>query len=226
MRTCLFLSIVALVATGEELLTPGEQVLRELEAALAEDPARVVALLGEAGELYRYPATPEEAAALLRAAGRATRHADARVQAAALRAIAAMGAPAGAAYVEPFLRDMKVAPGAEAVTLAAVEAAGRLRPPSLVPALLRLARKSKNLTLADRALMALGRYRTAPERLREQVTEKVLEATKALSRQRSRWRRLRAPALRALQLLTGRKLNSVEMFTLWWKYHRKHERKR
>ena len=122
------------------------------------------------------------------------------------------GAPEGAAYVEPFLRSGEVEKDEEPLVLAAVEAAGRLRPPVLVPQLLRLAQGSPNLTLADQALVALGRYRDADPELRRQVAAKVLDVCESLSRQRPRWQRLRAPGLRALQLLTGRKLNSLEMF--------------
>jgi hypothetical protein len=211
--------LAAVLATAplaaEELLTPGEQVMRELETALAvSDGPAAARLLAEVGEIFRHPASPEEARALLAAAGAATRSRIASVQAAALRAVGATGAPEGAALVEPFLRSLDVEKGAEPTVFAAVEAAGLLHPAPLVPALLRLAQGSPNLTLADQALVALGGYRDAPPDLRRQVAEKVLDLCDSMSRQRPRWQRLRAPGLRALQLLTGKKLNSVEMFRL------------
>ena len=192
--------------------------MKELASAVeGGETATAVRLLGQVGELYRYPASPEEAEALLRAAGAATRARDPAVQTAALRAVGRTGAAAGASYVEPFLRSVNVEGGDQPVVLAAVEAAGRLSPPALVPPLLKLAQKSPNITLAAESFVALGRYRDAPVELRKHVAGKVLEVCEYVSRRQARWRRLRASGLRALQQLMGRKLNSVQMFTDWWR---------
>ncbi|MHC4579016.1 MAG: HEAT repeat domain-containing protein [Planctomycetota bacterium] len=210
------------VALAQELLTPGEQVLRELgDALVAADEERSVRLLAEVAELYRYPASPAEAAALLKLAGAATRAESPAVAAAALRTLGRSGAPAAMAHVEPLLRTVKPPPGRERVMLAAVEAAGRLRPPALVPALLRLAQKCPDLTIAGQALAALGEFHRAETSLRLQVAGKVLDLCQAARRRRARWQRLRAQGLRALQRLMGRKLNSVPQFTDWWRHARK-----
>jgi hypothetical protein len=102
--------------------------------------------------------------------------------------------------------------------VAAVQAAGRLRLPAHVPALSKLAHKCPDLTVAEQALRALGEFRAAGRALRKSVTGKVLEVCESLRRRRSRWRRLRAPGLRALQRLTGRRLNRVSQFADWWAY--------
>ena len=44
----------------------------------------------------------------------------------------------------------------------------------------------------------------------------LLPYRQSLSRQRQPWRRPRAPGLRALQRLLGRRMNSVQHFTDWW----------
>jgi len=218
--TCAVL-LFAAPAAAQELRTPGEQVLEELSRALAAgDDARAASLVAEAGELYRWPASPEEAEALLRAAGEASRAKSPRVAAAAVRALGRTGAPAAAAYVERFLRAAKAAPGEEEATLAAIEAAGRLRAAVLVPALQRLAKDSPDLVLADQALLALGEFCGAERSVRKGVTDKVLDLCQTLSRRRARWDRLRAPGLRALQRLVGRRMNTVGQFTDWWRHAR------
>ena len=54
-------------------------------------------------------------------------------------------------------------------------------------------------------------------RERKALVDKALALAKSMKRNRRRWRRMRAPALRCLQLLTGLKLNSVDLFAEWWK---------
>lgn len=212
--TSWLLACVAL-AGAQELLTPGEQVLRELRSSLDKtDTARTVALLAEVGGLYRYPASPAEAAALLKLAGEASRAKDNDIVVAALRALAGTGARGAGDHV---VRHLKSAKGPKPVTLAALRAAGRLRLAALVPDLLKLAQKSPDLTVADQAFAALGEFCRAETALRRQVVEKVLGVCQSLSRRRARWNRLRAPGLRALQRLVGRRMNSVQHFTDWWK---------
>jgi hypothetical protein len=204
---------------AQELLTPGEQVLRDLRAALAAGQAKqCVALLGEVGDLHRFPASAAEAAALLRATADATRAKNRAVVVAALRALGATGAPAAGAHIEPFLRAAKPPAGQEEAMVAAVQAAGRLRLPAHVPALLKLAHKCPDRTVAEQALHALGGFCAADAAQRRHVTGKVLEVCQSLRHRRARWRRLRAPGLRALQRLTGRKLNRVSQFADWWSH--------
>jgi hypothetical protein len=211
--------VAAGLAAAGDLQTPAEEVLFELRAALdGGDEARAEALLEEAGEIYRWPGSPEEAAALVGAAGEASRARSPRIAAAAVRALGRMEAPAAAAYVERFLR-----PGAEGgrvLVVAAIQAAGRIRAPVLVPALLRMAREEADLVLADQALLALGEYGTAEAEVRKGVADKTLDLCQVLSRHRERWDRLRAPGLRALQRLIGRRLNTVGQFTDWWRHAR------
>ena len=204
------ISIVLLLAL-QELLTPGEVVL----AALALDPTP--ALLKEAAEIYRYPTSDAERQALFEAVGRATKDKRIDVRVAALRALSAMGDPKAGALLEPHLREKNPSPEEKQVLLTAVDAAGRLKLSSLVPSLLQLAKGSKDPTVADQALLALGRFHDTNARERRSLVEKVLQLAHTLARDRRRWRRLRPPALRCLQLLTGQKLNSVELFAAWWK---------
>lgn len=220
MRAELALVVLASATlVAQELLTPGEQVLRDLHAARAAgDTERCVALLGEIGALYRYPASADEAAALLRAAADATRHPHQAVVIAALSALGATGAPAAGAFVEPFLRTARPTADQQRTMVAAVRAAGRLRLQAHVASLLKLAHKCPDLTVAEQALHALGGFCASDTSQRKQVTGKVLETCHSLRRRRARWRRLRAPGLRALQRLTGRKLNRVSQFADWWGY--------
>jgi hypothetical protein len=214
-----FVLLASVSLPAQELLTPGEQVLRDLRVALkAGKVEQCVALLGEVGELHRFPASADEAKALLRAAADATRDRNQTVVVAALGALGATGAPAAGAHIEPFLRAARPAAGQERAMVAAVRAAGSLRLQAHVPALLKLAHKCPDLTVAEQALHALGGYCASASAPRKQVTGKVLDVCQSLRRRRARWRRLRAPGLRALQRLTGRKLNRVGQFADWWAY--------
>jgi hypothetical protein len=205
------------VAAAEELLTPGEQVQRELSAALAAaDALRAAPLLGEAADLYLHPCTAAEAAALLSLLGAATRSADPAIAAAALRALGRTGAPAAAAHVEPFLRAVKK--GEESLVVAAAEAAGRLAAGNLIPNLLDLGRDCPDLAVAERALLALGGYGKADRDVRERAFRETLQVAQLLSKRGQRWQRLQWPALRALQRLAGKRLNSVEQFSDWWRH--------
>lgn len=218
-RGVIVLVLLALPASGaDELLTPGEQVQRELRAALAaKDDDKAVDLLAEVGGLYRYPASAAEAQALLKLAAEAARSGSSRVAVAALRALGDSGAREAATHIEPFLRGLKPAAGEKARMVAAVQAAGRLREPGLVTPLLKLAKGSSDLTVAERAFFALGEYAASDVALRKSTAARTLDICQSASRQRARWRRLRAPALRALQELIGRRLNTVTAFTDWWK---------
>ena len=223
--TCVASALLAClaVASAQDLLTPGEQVLHELDDALtgAVDGARgdvdgnvdrSVALLQEVGALYRFPASRDEAAALLKLAGRATRSKHAVVVKAALVALGETGAKDAAEFIDPFLRT-----GDAGLMAAAVRAAGRLQLRSHIPALLKLAQKGGDLVIADQAFVALGEYCAAPIAVRKGVTDKALAAVRSIRGNKKRWSRLRAPAIRCLQRLTGRRMNSVQMFAGWWK---------
>jgi len=211
--TCIAELVLACAALAGDLLTPGEQVLAELDAALAAaDAERAVPLLREVGGLYRYPASADEAAALLKLAGRATRADDVAIARAAVEALGETHSKDAAPFLDPFLRG-----GDPALMVSAVQAAGRLRLTSHIPALLKLAHKGSDLTVADQALGALGEYCAAHKGVRKGVTDKLLSTSRSLRGNRKRWRRLRAPAIRSLQRLTGQRMNSVQMFTDWWK---------
>ena len=215
-RLALLFFLLIAAAGAQELLTPGEQVIRELRAALDKpDDARAAALLFELGEIYRYPASEAEAASLLALAVEAARSKRPRVVVAALEALAETGAPAARTHLEPFLRTVRK--GEERIVLAAVRAAGRLRAPSLIPYLLHLGKGSPDLTIADQALRALGAFCKSDAAIRRRVTRETLALCQSLARKRGRWNRLRAPGLRALQRLTARKLNSLQMFSDWWR---------
>jgi hypothetical protein len=200
---------------AEELATPGEQVEAELSAALAAgNAARAVPLLAEAAEIHRHPCTPEEAQALLELIGRAARSGDRAIAAGALRALGRTGAPAAAAHLEPFLRAPRK--GEEGVIVAAVGAAGKLAAEGLLGKLTDLARDCPDLVVAEQALLALGGYAGAGRDLRERAFREALQLAQSLAKQPARWRRLQWPALRALQRLSGRRLNSVPQFADWW----------
>jgi len=191
-------------------------VCAALSRALAEGREKeAVALLEEVGALYRFPASPDEAQALLRQASEALRASSPQIQAAALDALGHTGAEAAAAVVEPFLRS----PKQDAVGYAALRAAGRIRAPLLAPGLLRIAARAEEPLLAEQALAALGDYCHAPTELRKQVVQRTLDLCDSLSRKRA-WERLRAPGLRALQRLLGRRMNSVDQFADWWRAYR------
>ncbi|MHC4958608.1 MAG: hypothetical protein ACYTGN_09540 [Planctomycetota bacterium] len=201
---------------SQELKTPGEQVLTELQAALQAGDAKASGrLLGEVGGLYRFPASKREAAALLELAGRAAGHKDPVIAGAALRALGDTRAPKAVEWIKPLLRAKA---GEEQRTIAAVQAAGRLRSGTLVAPLADLAKTAGNLVLAGQAYLALGEYADAPTDLRKRVADKTLALCGLAERNRKRWRHLRAPGLRALQRLMGRRLNRVEQFEDWWKF--------
>jgi len=201
---------------GDELLTPGEEVLRALREADDDDRDKIM-LLREATQIFRYPASEKEAAALFAEAGKATRSKRSEVRVAAIRAVASMGAPKAASLIEPFLREKDPTPEERPALLMAIEAAGRLHDATLIPSLLALAKTGKDPTIADQALLALGAYHELTNRERKALVDKALALAKSMKRNRRRWRRMRAPALRCLQLLTGLKLNSVDLFAEWWK---------
>ncbi|MFQ5844640.1 MAG: hypothetical protein ACE5JG_06575, partial [Planctomycetota bacterium] len=213
MRRVLCAFLLAAAAVPEELRTPGEEVIAELRAALRSGDGEAAAkALSEVGALYRYPASPEEGKALLKAAAEAAGAPDPRIARAALQALGETRSPAAGPAIEPFLRSVQPAAGQRELALAALEAAGRLASPALVTALLAHARRSPDLVLAEQALRSLGGYDTAPPKLRIQVTDKVLDAARGLSKRRNPWKRLRGPALRALERLCGRPLNTIRHF--------------
>jgi len=176
-----------------------------------------VRLLGEVGGLYRFPATRAEAAALLALAGRATHSTDPAIAAAALRAVGETGASEAVELLKPFLRART---GQRLQATAAIRAAGTLRRPALVAPLVDLAKTSSDLVLADQALLALGEYCRAETAMRKRVTDRTLSICSATRKNRRRWRRLRAPGLRALQRLVGRRLNSVPQFADFWRFRK------
>jgi len=224
-RLLLALLLSALPAAAQALLTPGEQVERELTRALAAgDESAATALLHELGPLYHYPASEQEARDLLTLATNATRSKQPAVVEAALRALGKTGAPQAAGVVSGYLRKTKPRREERAIVLAAVAAAEEMRSPALAAPLLQLAKTSTDSTVADQALLALGSYCSSPANLRLDLAGKTLDAARALKRERKRWRRLRAPALRALQRLMGRRINSLDQFGDYFKVLK--ERKR
>lgn len=210
--------IPLLLLLAEELLTPGEEVLRDLTAALARgDEAAAASLLLEAGEIARWPASPEEAQAILRAAGEASQSRRLPVALAAIRALGRTGREDAAPWLEPFLKGAAAAGDEEECAIEAAQAAGRIRAPLLLGHLVRLAQHGESLNVAAQALLALAEYSQGPPGLRREAVERVLDLGASMERGgRERWRRLRAPALRALQRLVGRKLNSIGQFSDWW----------
>ncbi len=213
----LVLVLAASAAAAEDLLTPGEQVQAELSAALAAGEAsRALPLVAEAAEICRHPCTPLEAEALLALIGSASRSADRAVAAAALHALGRTGAAAAAAHVEPFLRMVKK--GDEKLVIAALEAADRLASPNLIPNLLDMARDCPDFVVAEQALLALGGYARSDKDTRERAFREALQVGQLLSKRPHRWQRLQWPTLRALQRVSGRRLNSVEQFTDWWRH--------
>ena len=218
---------VVLVCAGslpaQELRTPGEEVLEEIYAArVLNDEAALAKSLREAGEIHRYPASEQEARALLEAVLPSLRARTDLVVIAALDALTRIAAEDTGREIEPFLRTFKPELSELPRYLAALRAAAAVRAPVLVAPLLNVARKCDDITVAGQALMALSSYHLAPPALRRQVVSKTLEAASSLSRgqgraRRARWFALRPSALRALQLLVGRKLNSVDQFSDWWK---------
>lgn len=215
-RLFLLAGIVA-AAAAEDLLTPGEQVHRELSAALAAaDAARAAPLLEEAADICLQPCTAAEAESLLALLGAAARSGDSAIAAGALHALGRTGAPAAAAHVEPFLRAVKK--GEEGLVIAAAEAAGRLAAGNLIPNLLDLGRDCPDLVVAEQALLALGGYAKAAKDVRERAFRETLQVAQILSKRAQRWQRLQWPALRALQRLSGKRLNSVEQFSDWWRH--------
>jgi len=205
------------VAAADDLLTPGEQVQRELSEALAAaDGARAGPLLEEAAEIYLQPCTAAEAASLLSLLGAAARSADQTIAAAALHALGHTGAPAAVPYIEPFLRAVKQ--GEEKLVIAATEAAGRFAAANLIPNLLDLSRDCPDLVVAEQALLALGGYARAERDVRERAFRETLQVAQLLQKRAQRWQRLEWPALRALQRLSAKRLNSVEQFSDWWRH--------
>ncbi|HEX5135702.1 MAG TPA: hypothetical protein VFY93_01930 [Planctomycetota bacterium] len=215
-RRLLLAGLLAGVALAEDLLTPGEQVAKELSAALtAEDATEAVPLIEEAADIYLQPCGAAEAASLLSLLGTAAKSAKKEIAAAALRALGRTGSAAAVPLVEPFLRAVKK--GEEPLAIAAAEAAGRLAAGNLIPNLLDLGRDCPDLVVAEQALLALGGYVRAERDVRERAFREVLSVAQTLSKKPPRWQRLEWPCLRALQRLSGKRLNSVEQFADWWR---------
>ena len=217
MRRALCLLGICAGVTAQDLRTPGEEVLVGIKQALREArSADTVKLLGEIGGLYRYPASPEEAQALLQTAADAARARDPAVAMAALRALGETRSPEAGQHLEPFLRQLKPTPQQRELALAALWAAARAPSSVLVQPLVAQARKGYDLTLAEESFKALGGFHAAPPELRGRVADQLLTTALLVSKQSRRWRRLRAPALMAMQQVIGRPLNNVRQFTQWW----------
>ncbi len=213
-----FVLTASLAVGAESLQTPGEAVMSELKAAMAKpDAPAAVLLLRELGAIYRFPASPAEAKQLLAFAGEAARHADPVIAAAAVQALGETRASEAAKHLEPWLRTGKPKPELRPLVLAAIRASGKLQAQIVIDALLKLARTSNDFTIAGEAMLSLGRFGSAKKAMRVQVTDKLLDVCKSARRNRGRWRILRASGLRALQDVTGQRLNAVPMFLSWWK---------
>jgi hypothetical protein len=211
------LALLATAAAAQELRTPGEQVIAELREALAAgDATRALPLLEEAAEIHRHPCGPAEAEALLALIGSATHAADPGLVVAAVRALGRTGAPAAAPWLLPLLRPAKK--GEERLCVAAVEAAGQLAAGALLPGLLDLAREGTDPAVAERALLAIGGYARSERDLRERAFRETLQLAQLVSKRAARWHRLAWAALRALQRLSGKRMNSVEQFADWWRH--------
>lgn len=224
MTRCAAILLVCGAPLGaQELRTPGEEVLEEIYAARAlNDEAALAKSLREAGEIHRYPASEQEARALLEAVLPSLKSRADQVVIAALDALTRMAAEETGREIEPFLRSFKPDRTELPRYLAALRAAAAVRAAVLVAPLLNVARKCEDITVAGQAWMALSSYHATPPALRKQVVSKALDAASSLSRsqgrgRRTRWVALRPSAVRALQLLVGRKLNSVEQFADWWR---------
>ena len=93
---------------------------------------------------------------------------------AAILALGTMGHEDGAKYVKPHLRPVKDSQ-ASSLTVAAIESAGKIHADSLVTPLLNMVEKSKNYTVAARAMRALGKFGSS-KRYRGKILE-TLAAT-------------------------------------------------
>jgi len=215
-RLLVVAGLLAVAAAAEDLPTPGEQVVTELSAALAAaDASRAVPLVEEAADLYLKPFSAAEASALLSLLGTAAKSGEKEIAAAALRALGRTGTAAAVPFVEPFLRAVRK--GDEALAVAAAQAAGRLAAGNLIPNLLDLGRDGPDLVVAEQALLALGGYVRAERDVRERAFRETLQVAQTMSKRPQRWGRLEWPCLRALQRLSGKRLNSVEQFSDWWR---------
>jgi len=214
---------------GEELETPGQEVLREIaESSAAGRNAKWAGLLNEAADLHAYPASAGEAEALRHAAATALAAESERVLLAAIRAVGRMRHLAVDKEIAVFLRPLKPSGVETERLLAAIEAAARMHTPALLAPLSRQARQGEHMVVAEQAWKAIGAYEMAPMESRRAATDTALQGAESLARgsgkkKRARWRRLRAPALRALQRLIGRKLNTVAQFGDWWRIARKRD---
>ncbi|MEE8107030.1 MAG: hypothetical protein V3T86_15955 [Planctomycetota bacterium] len=214
---------------GEELETPGEEVLREIaESSGAGRYAKWAGLLNEAADLHAHPASAAEAEALRQAAAAALATKSERVLLAAIRAVGRMRHVAVDKEIAVMLRPLKPTGVETERLLAAIEAAGRMHTPPLLTPLSKQARQGEHMVAAEQAWKAIGAYERTPTDLRRAAADKALEGAESLARgsgkkKRARWRRLRAPALRTLQRLIGRKLNTVAQFADWWRIARKQE---
>jgi hypothetical protein len=83
-----------------------------------------------------------------------------------------------------------------------------------------LARDCPDLVVAEQALLALGGYAKCERDVRERAFREALQLAQLVSKRPPRWQRLQWPTLRALQRLSGKKLNSVEQFNDWWRHAR------
>jgi len=140
----------------------------------AKDVRALTADLAHVQALYEEAASSDaegEQKALVKVVGTLTKSRDDDVRKAAIERLGLLGHESGARYLKPHLKPLKGARGAT-MTLAAIEAAGRIRDGSLTQPLLKIVDKSKHYGAAAKAMEALGNYR-ASKRYRERILEEL-----------------------------------------------------
>ena len=157
---------------------------------------------------------------------------DRTVKIRALRAIGEMKDPSGGKYLKPYLKQSN--PKKRGPTMeAAIEAAGLAPNPSLVPALLRIVKKSKDYGVAAQAMRSLGKYGDMKSKRKMILTQLVktvakdrpgvrrgkdtdgdgdidLGSARTGEEAQNRWQALSATLTPTLNELTGRKLKFPE----------------
>ena len=157
---------------------------------------------------------------------------DRAVKIRAIRAIGEMGDRSGGKYLKPYLKQSD--PKKRGPTMeAAIEAAGLVRDPSLVPSLLTIVKKSKDYGVAAQAMRSLGKYGDVKSKRKMILTELVKTVAKdrpgrrpgkdtdgdgssdlgpAISGEetQNRWQALSATLTPTLNELTGRKMKYPE----------------
>ncbi|MDJ0522533.1 MAG: hypothetical protein QNJ90_10740 [Planctomycetota bacterium] len=213
------------------------QVVKQLDTSLKAKESQAVEK--ELAAVVKAHAEAEKAdrKKLLAAVAKVLRKKDPALKRAALDAFEAMGDPAAWKHIRSLLRA-PIHKSFSQTQSQAMDVTRALQPEAAVPALLKIMRKSKNLSAAAKAMRTLGAFKASKQRAK--ILEGLISTTikerpgirgrdntvvygprRTGDQALSRWQAFAGPMVAAANQLTGRDIRSPEAWFQMWRENRR-----